>query len=109
MYQKIVIACTLNVIFSVLTCIVMKPHMFPRSLMHLPFGAMGSFLIHKSPAHGYAYMFMINLYQILELYAHFVMYDLDYSWIDIEGYIVGFTYTTCCILYIKESKYDAVT
>ena len=108
MDQKIVVVNTLNVIVSVLTCIVMKPHMFSRSLMHLPFGAMGAYLIHKSLHHGYVYMFMINLYQVIELYGHISMYSIDYSWIDLEGYIVGFTYTTCCILYLREQKYESV-
>lgn len=32
------------------------------------------------------------VYQCMELYAHIKMYTEDYSWIDIEGYTIGFTF-----------------
>ena len=40
----------------------------------------------------------------MELYAHLKMYNEDYSWIDIEGYIIGFTYSTFTIMLLSDKK-----
>jgi hypothetical protein len=105
MEHKNILINILNIVFSVLTCIVMKPHMFPRSLMHFPFGSIGAVILHNRIHHGYVYIFFICLYQCMELYAHFRMYNEDYSWIDIEGYTIGFTYTTFTIMLLSENNY----
>ena len=91
---------TLNFFFSSVTCITLKPHMFGRSLMHFPIGSFGSFLLFKSNIHGVVFIFLISLYQCMEMYAHFQLYNEDYSWIDLEGYLIGYSYTTCTLLYI---------
>ena len=101
MIHKTIIIVLINIIISVLTCIVLKPNMFGRSVMHLPLGAFGSILLFKSQVHGLVYIYLITLYQCMEFYAHFKMYNIDYSWIDIEGYIVGFIYTTISFLYMQ--------
>ena len=106
MEQKIIVLNTLNIVLSVVTCIVLKPHMFPRSLMHFPFGSLGSFLLFKSNIHGLVYIYLVSLYQCTEMYGHFKLYNEDYSWIDIEGYLIGFTYTTCMILYLNETNFN---
>jgi len=106
MEQKTIIINILNIVFSVLTCIVMKPHMFPRSLMHFPFGSIGAVILQYRLHHGYIYIFLICLYQCMEFYAHLKMYNEDYSWIDIEGYIIGFTYTTIATMTLSEKKYS---
>ena len=104
MEQKSVLIYTLNLLLSVITCIILKPHMFPRSLMHFPFGSLGSYIIFKSPVHGIIYIFLMISYQCTEMYGHFKLYNEDYSWIDIEGYLIGYTYTTCMFLYLNEHK-----
>ena len=104
MEQKLIIVNLLNIICSVLTCIILKPHMFSRSLMHFPIGSLGSYIIYKSKIHGIIFIYLITLYQCLELYGHYKLYNVDYSWIDIEGYIIGFIYTTIMIIYLKEKN-----
>ena len=101
--KKIIFVNILNIICSILTCIIMKPHMFPRSLMHFPIGSIGSILLFKSAIHGISYIYMISLYQIIEFSAHMQINGVDYSWIDIEGYIIGFTYTTITYMYLIPS------
>jgi hypothetical protein len=104
MYRKIILGFILNVIVSVLTCIVLKPTMFNRSLRHVPFGALGSYLVQEKPHQGYIFMSMICLYQCMEMYAHLIMYNEDYSWVDLEGYIIGHVYMTLYMGYIKNDE-----
>ena len=108
MDNKIIIVSIFNIVASVLTCIVLKPHMFPRSLMHLPIGAFGSILIFKSHLHGIIFVYLISLYQCMELYAHLKMYNIDYSWIDLEGYLIGFSYTTVTYMYLQEYNENTI-
>ena len=83
--------------------------MFVRSLMHLPFGALASYLLFKSTPHGLAFIYLITLYQVMELYGHFQLYSEDFSWIDLEGYIIGFAYTTLSYLYLNEKLHHSNT
>ena len=102
--KQYVCAVLVNVIMTTLTCIVMKPNMFERSLMHFPIGSIGSYMVYEYPVQGYIYMVMVCLYQCMEMYAHLIMYEIDYSWVDLEGYIIGFTYTTVTLNYLKNLK-----
>jgi hypothetical protein len=89
----IFIIITTNVL-SIVTCFILRQDMYTRGLIHYPIGAIGSILISNSKIHGIMFMYLITLYQCMELYAHMQMYREDYSWIDVEGYLIGFTYTT---------------
>lgn len=54
------------------------------------------------------YIYLITLYQIIECYGHYKLYNLDYSWIDIEGYIIGFTFTTLMNIYLEYKPNEEV-
>ena len=76
---------------------IMKPTMFTRILMHIPIGSLGSYLIYKRPTHGLVYMFLLAVYQILEFCSN---PKFDKSWVDVEGYLVGFTSATLFSIYL---------
>ena len=103
--RKYVYVNILNIVASILTCIILRRHMFIRGIMHFPMGTIGSILLFKSRIHGILFIYLLSVYQCMELYAHIKMYTIDYSWIDVEGYIIGFTYTTITYLYLNNDRY----
>ena len=105
MELKIIYASILNITASILTCIILRSHMYMRGIMHFPMGSIGSILLFKSKIHGILFIYLLSVYQCMELYAHIKMYTEDYSWIDVEGYIIGFTYTTITYLYLNSDRY----
>lgn len=94
------IVTTLTVVFDIILAKIMKPVMFTRILMHIPFGSIGSYLVDKRPRHGFVYMFFLAVYQALEFCSN---PTVDKSWVDIEGYLVGFTSATLLMIYFASS------
>ena len=107
--KKVIFSFICNIICSVLSCVVLRPQTLQRSLMHFPIGSLGAYILHKSSIHGFIFFYLITIYQCMELYAHFKLYNEDYSWIDLEGYAIGFTYTTLNIFYINDQSTDCKT
>ena len=103
--MKIYIYWVLNIIFSIMTCFILRPTIHKRGLMHFPFGVIGSIFIEYSQVHGLVFMFLLCLYQILEFYSHIRLRYMDLSWIDIEGYCIGFVYTIITLLLQKRNQH----
>ena len=94
------VVATLTVVFDIILAKIMKPQMFPRILMHIQFGSIGSYLVAERPTHGLVYMFLLTVYQALEFCAD---PKLDQSWVDVEGYLVGFTSATLYLIYLSKT------
>ena len=47
-YKTIIYAIIFNITLSILTCIILRSHMYSRGIMHFPMGSIGSILLFKS-------------------------------------------------------------
>ncbi len=70
-----------------------SPERFVRNAIHIPWGVTGIFICKFNINYGFIYFIMICLYQIMEQIEHLYLNSSDGSWYDMEGYILGFSYT----------------
>lgn len=104
MNKYLLILC--NISTSIIFCVILKPKNINRGLIHFPFGSLSAYFLHKKTIHGLCFIYLISLYQCMEMYGHFILYDVDYSWIDLQGYIIGFVISTIHLIYIESKQKD---
>ena len=81
---------------------------FNRNCIHIPFGFVGGFMLNFKEIHGIIYFILLIVYQTLEEIENLYKNGTDYSWYDIEGYIIG--YVNCVYYYYllqcKKQNYE---
>jgi len=81
---------------------------FTRNCIHIPFGFVGGFMLNFKEIYGIIYFILLIVYQTLEEIENLYKTNRDYSWYDIEGYIIGFVN---CVYYFyivqhKKQNYE---
>ena len=106
--------CTIGAyIYSLISSLlIMKSYKrFLRNCMHIPFGFVGGFILNFKEIYGIIFFSLLIIYQTLEEVEHLYMNKNDFSWYDIEGYIIGFA---SCVYYFyllqyKKEKYELIS
>ena len=76
---------------------------FSRNCLHIPFGHIGGIISNYDINHGYIYFMLLMCYQILETVENISHSKHDYSFYDIEGYVIGFS-SNIFFFYLKDLK-----
>lgn len=81
---------------------------FVRNCIHIPFGYLGGMICNFEMTYGIIYFMLLVIYQILEEFENLLKYSEDFSFYDIEGYIIGFTGSILYLyfLHMKKTKYN---
>lgn len=86
-----------------------SPDRFIRNAIHIPWGVTGIFICKFNINYGFIYFIMICLYQIMEQIEHLFLKSTDRSWYDIEGYILGLSYTVWYLSIVSYRNNRVVT
>ena len=91
-------------------CIMNSKERFNRNSLHIPIGFVGGFISDFKISYGFIYFILLSVYQILEEIENLQHKQIDKSWYDIEGYIIGFSCFVYYLYLIKNNKknYDSI-
>lgn len=80
-----------------------------RIVVHIPYGFIGGHLSHLNIKYAYVYFNLLCLYQTFQLLENVYINGHDESWIDIEGYLIGFTCYTPYMIRFRSDIYSDIS